>query len=80
VVSINSTRYHQLLNRLIQARKQAGLTQAEVANKLHKPQSFVSKIESGEKKIDFTEIEDLSRIYHVSLSFFNTDVQSITES
>lgn len=70
---IYSDRYQLLLQRLGEARRKANLTQTEVAQKLNKPQSFISKIESGERKIDFTEIEDLSRIYKVPLNFFKTD-------
>lgn len=36
---------------LMQARKEAGLTQIDVAKRLKKPQSFVSKYETGERKL-----------------------------
>ena len=36
---------------LTQARKEAGLTQIDVAKRLKKPQSFVSKYETGERKL-----------------------------
>ena len=36
-------------------RKNAGLTQNQLANKLDKPQSYVSKYELGERKLDFVE-------------------------
>ena len=38
---------------LMQARKEAGLTQIDVAKRLKKPQSFVSKYETGERKLTF---------------------------
>ena len=44
---------------LISRRKELNLTQDEVASKLSKPQSFVSKYESGERKIDAVELIDL---------------------
>jgi transcriptional regulator with XRE-family HTH domain len=37
-------------------RIKAGLTQVELAAKLEKPQSYVSKYESGERKLDFVEV------------------------
>jgi len=70
--SIYSPRYRELLKNLVSARKKTGLTQLEVAKKLKKPQSYISKIESGERKIEFTEVEDLSKIYSVPLSHFET--------
>jgi len=55
---------------LKQARLDAGLTQAEVASLLSRPQSFVSKSESGERRIDFIELIYLARIYRKPLKFF----------
>ena len=40
---------------MVKARKTAGLTQRELADRLHKPQSFVSKYEGGERRIDVVE-------------------------
>jgi transcriptional regulator with XRE-family HTH domain len=63
-------RYAQFLGRLRQARVEAGLTQVEVANRLERPQSFVSKIESGERRVDVVELSELARIYRRPLDFF----------
>jgi transcriptional regulator with XRE-family HTH domain len=40
---------------MIKARKSAGLTQRELADRLHKPQSFVAKYKGGERRIDVVE-------------------------
>lgn len=64
--------YKSFLRRLRQAREDAGLTQTEVARGLGRPQSFVSKIESGERRVDFVELQHLARIYKKPLSFFQT--------
>lgn len=53
--SIFSDRYIKMLWLLITARKQKPLTQVELAQKLKKPQSFVSKYELGERRIDVIE-------------------------
>jgi transcriptional regulator with XRE-family HTH domain len=66
----NRRHYRALLNSLKQARKAAGLTQAQVARKLSKPQSFVSKFESGERRIDFVELQYLAKLYRKPISFF----------
>jgi transcriptional regulator with XRE-family HTH domain len=60
--------YHAMLERLRQARETAGLTQAEVAQALRRPQSFVSKIESGERRLDPIELWHLARLYGVELA------------
>lgn len=65
-------RYQVFVRKLVDARKQANLTQAEVAKKLGKPQSFISKIESGERNVDFVELEDLAHIYEKPMTFFRT--------
>jgi transcriptional regulator with XRE-family HTH domain len=48
-----------LRERLKQARLDAGLRQVDVAQQLAKPQSYIAKIESGERKMDFIEVLDL---------------------
>ena len=68
--SPHSARYKQFLKRLRDARREAGLTQVEVAKALRRPQSFVSKCESGERRVDVVELEDFARLYRKSLSFF----------
>lgn len=51
-----------LLRRLLkEARIEAGLTQVEVAAKLNVPQSYIAKVEHGERKISFIEVLDLCK-------------------
>ena len=57
--------------RLRQARRDAGLTQVEVARLLRKPQSFVSKFENGERRLDAVELAVIARLYSRDLSFFD---------
>jgi transcriptional regulator with XRE-family HTH domain len=45
-------RYNTLREELAAARAQAGLTQSEMAKRLGKVQSFVSKVETGERYLD----------------------------
>jgi transcriptional regulator with XRE-family HTH domain len=48
-------RYDQLHRALIEARQSRLLTQLEVASRLGKPQSYISKYESGERRLDVIE-------------------------
>ena len=53
--SVHTAGYKAVLAVLIEARKRTGITQEELAWRLKRPQSFVSKYESGERRIDVAE-------------------------
>jgi transcriptional regulator with XRE-family HTH domain len=53
--SVFSQAYASFLEVLVAARKEAGLTQAELARRLKRPQPFVSYVESGERRVDVIE-------------------------
>jgi DNA-binding XRE family transcriptional regulator len=63
-------RYRRFRDRLREARKSAGLTQEEAARRLGKPQSFVSKCESGERRVDFVELLAFVELYGSSVEHF----------
>jgi transcriptional regulator with XRE-family HTH domain len=63
--------YKIFRRRLVEARKEAGLTQREVCEKMGKSSSFISKCELGERRVDFVELRKLARIYRKQVSFFN---------
>ena len=58
--SVFSVRFRRLRELLIEARKSAGLTQIELAQKLSRPQSFVSKYELGERRLDVVEFLEVT--------------------
>ena len=58
--SIFSARYETFRRELIAAREAAGLTQAQLAAKLSRPQSFVSKYERGERRLDVIEFLEVA--------------------
>ena len=65
------SRPQELLQELLRdARKKAGLTQMEMAAKLDKPQSYVSKYESGERRLDLLELREICLAAQVSVSLF----------
>ena len=68
--SVHSARYQKFLKRLRAARKEAGLTQEDVAEQLNVYQSYVSKSESGERRVDIVELSDFARLYQKELDYF----------
>lgn len=65
--------YVAFRRRLRAARSKAGLTQTEASRRLGKPQSFVSKCETGERRVDAVELRAFARVYGVPISFFYAD-------
>jgi transcriptional regulator with XRE-family HTH domain len=59
--SVFTRRYRLLLSILISLREGKGLSQRQLAKKLKKPQSFVSKYERGERRLDIIELLDITR-------------------
>jgi len=57
-----SPAYDRLRALLIEAREDAGLRQLDVARRLRRHQSYVSKIESGERRLDVVELLELAKI------------------
>ncbi len=57
--SLGTPRYKSLMSKLVDLRKQASMTQSQLAKKLGKPQSFVAKYEGGERRLDVIEFVDV---------------------
>jgi transcriptional regulator with XRE-family HTH domain len=55
---------------LKEARQKSGLKQTEIAKALGKPQSYISKCESGERKIEAVMLQEFAKVYGVPCSFF----------
>lgn len=68
--SLYSHDQKHLTEMLKQARKESGLDQEELAKLLGKTQSYVSKIESGQRRVDVIELKGFARIYKKSLGYF----------
>ena len=59
--SLRSPRQKRLQDLLVRARRACKLTQAEVARRLKRPQSFVAKYEGGERRLDVIEFVDVAK-------------------
>lgn len=57
--SIHTARYAEFRRLLIEARRAAEVTQLELADRLGKPQSYVSKFEHGDRRLDVVEFLDI---------------------
>jgi transcriptional regulator with XRE-family HTH domain len=68
--ALHTPAYRRFVKRLILARKNAGMTQAQVAHALNRPQSYVSKCESAQRRVDAVELQEFAKLYRVPLKFF----------
>jgi transcriptional regulator with XRE-family HTH domain len=62
--------YKTTIGRLKKVRLELGLKQEDVADKLGKPQSFISKIECGERRLDIVELKELAKLYKKDITYF----------
>lgn len=62
--------HNAIVERLKTARIDAGLAQQEVAEKLGKTQSYVSKIESGQRRFDVLQLKEFAKLYKKPLDYF----------
>lgn len=62
--------YRAMCARLVKAREAAGLTQRDAAKALGVPQSRLSRIESGERRLDVIELMALAKLYRRRIGYF----------
>jgi transcriptional regulator with XRE-family HTH domain len=70
---------NSLLALLRQVRREAGLRQVDVARKLGQPQPFVSKYESGERRLDILELRALCQALGISTSEFCDRLEALID-
>jgi transcriptional regulator with XRE-family HTH domain len=68
--SITSRNYAHFLESLRKAREQAGITQEDMAARLGVTQSFVSKCERGERRMDIVELREFCKAMGITLERF----------
>jgi transcriptional regulator with XRE-family HTH domain len=75
--SLFSSDYAAFLEQLKEARKKANLTQEQVARRLGQTQSFVSKVERGERRLDVVELRAFCKALEISFTSFITQFDKI---
>lgn len=68
--SIRTKEYQDFAEKLRKARFEAGLTQVEAAKRLKRPQSYISKSEAGEQRLDIVEIKKFATLYKKDVGYF----------
>jgi len=68
--SIGTVDHKRLLELLRQIRLDAGLRQVDVAKRLREPQAFVSRYETGERRLDLLELREVCRALGITLKEF----------
>jgi transcriptional regulator with XRE-family HTH domain len=78
--TIYKPKYEEIVAKLKKAREEAGLRQDDVALPLKKYQSYLSKIENGDRRIDIVELIELAQMYGKDLSYFvgNIPIRKVT--
>jgi transcriptional regulator with XRE-family HTH domain len=77
--SLHSGKYQVFREMIVKIRKDADVTQVQLAKELGKPQSYISKIENGERRIDFTEFIEIASILEIDTQQFIKNYQKKTK-
>ena len=62
--------HNMIVERLKKARIESGLDQVKVAKMLGKTQSYLSKIESGQRRFDVLQLKEFAKLYNKTLDYF----------
>lgn len=73
--SLYSRNQQELQQLLREVRHEAGLRQQDLAEKISEPQSFVSKLETGERRLDILELREVCQAMGVDLVEFVTRLE-----
>jgi len=68
--TIYSDQYKTIIQNLKETRRKQGLTQQQVAKHFGVGQSFISKIESGQYRLDILQLQEFAKFYKKSLTSF----------
>lgn len=68
--TIRTKEYAVFIERMRKARLESGLRQIDVAKKMKRPQSYISRVESGEYRLDILEVKRFAQLYGKSIEYF----------
>lgn len=68
--TIQTKEYAIFIERMKKARAESGLKQIDVAKKMKRPQSYISRVESGEYRLDILELKNFAKLYKKSIDYF----------
>jgi len=68
--TIQTKEHKHMIEQLKAARDESGYDQETVAEKLGKTQSYISKIESGQRRVDVVQLKQFAEVYGKSLAYF----------
>lgn len=70
VDTIRTKEYADFVGKLRKARLEAGLRQVDVSKKLKRTQSYVSRVEMGEQRLDVLELKKFAQLYKKDINYF----------
>jgi len=62
VKTIHNKRHKRLVEAIVRKRKEAGIRQVQLAKKLKRSQTWIARLESGERRIDVIELIELAEV------------------
>ena len=68
-------KYKLFVVKLQEARKEASLTQIEVSRMLGRTQSYISKCERGELRVDIIQLLEFANLYSKSITYFVENIE-----
>lgn len=68
--TITTKEYARFIDKLKKARRESGLRQIDIAKTLKRPQSYISRVESGEYRLDIMEVKRFAKLYKKDINYF----------
>jgi len=68
--TIYTSEYKNFAQKLRKARQDAGFSQVQIAKMLKKSQSFISKVEAGQQRLDIVELKQFAKLYKKDINHF----------